>query len=471
MSRGMIAKNYLEKFINNLGEEYFFEKTLLFPNKKENYDSYEELRENLNLFKEENKDVEIKEVNAFKKIHKSAILVILFSKENKKIGFLRYFISLPNKGYNCWRTCDFGKDTGYYCQDDKSSIEETMPIKPNDLLGSSLETNFSLLDLEELVTLNLNQLYSCKKIDSVLFDNLSCLFFAAFNKKESPWLCGGAKNYLAYAKYIGEFLAPVSLVNDWLILNKEEHEKNKKILPNNETDFSSAKISYATSKVDPLFDSCLNFENNKQIRISSKSASKSSASSIKSLAESTSFLSVENQQTASAGLLQILNENGVIKGLLDASVFCQLITQEEKEQLGSMFKPKLIGLGEFRKSIVLSSNLENIAKTVQGYSPYEATESTMLPQYNPCFHVLAGLAKQLVKRINKTEEFSVVAKEILSKMRLLQTRCFIETRKDDCKLSGFEVKFPPVFNGKVFLVADKNYTTTRINGKIGFIIK
>ena len=93
------------------------------------------------------------------------------------------------------------------------------------------------------------------------------------------------------------------------------------------------------------------------------------------------------------------------------------------------------------------------------------------PDYKVCYHVIASLARLVVKHLNAdiglTTEFF---KFMLSRANLIQVNQFTERKDDGVAFSRFDVIWPPTFTGKIKFSASDFQSNKKASQRLAFSV-
>lgn len=480
-SSGMLKRTPGEKFEKE-GFEYEFVKSLVLPPKGGKYNTQEELNNEINQFldseklllSDENKIGDLKN-------GKSAMIIVLNNTEtNEKIPIIKLTRNVSTT--TIWTQTSFGAETGFKVisanKQKISNVEaENLKIKPFDLVGD--EKRRELDEFKTHVISRAKELVDSGQLPELCYAHINSIF-ESVEKKSPVILAGGGMYSAAYNKYLGEILAPVSVITGWL--STGDREKSEKILLEGRL-YSDMGIIFNQSKTENLFDSTLE-EDNVSVKISSK-AGKGAAASIKSLTKV--IENFKNRQPEQFDIyvkkypkifeiISTILQESQYDGPVELGLKLNVLNQEDYQAMKEILKNKNVDLNTFKElvakqTIKLTDSLNTIAKTYKNVSPLEIEIADS--KYNPVFHILSAIAKQVVVKINEDANFNVAVKELLSYSNLIQVNSKIKILgpdKKDCQFTEFEVKYPPQFAGSVIADCSGEYTATQIRGKISFKI-
>jgi hypothetical protein len=462
--------------------EYTAKQVVLLPNDgRKKFDTKEECSAAIKEFADKNK-LQLHEIN---REATAAIVVVLSDLKNKLHAYVRYFRELKPLGHDMWLTPTFISDTGLEqaVAGDKitASQSERLEIKPMNLVGDN--TPRKATELQTHCLSNMEKL----KLDNMVKGHIKDLFKAAINNEESPVLVGGAKYAKTYNKYLGEILAPISLLSGWICEGQREESQilinsSEKIVTKYSLDMS---ISFNTNVSEELIDSYVHDRKGFSVQISSKAGSGAAAS----LSRSSKILEdTKNKSVVVNGkkitqyenfsknypyvkeILEITRNKDInsYQAPIQLASKLGLINSEEMSLLNDILVDKKISIKDFNTKylkLILQSPLLNKA--------WNRLTPRNKDAYIPVIRIISGLAKVCADQINEDDEkykFDEAMKLLLS-FGMIQMNSYItNVGKNDCKFTEFIVKYPPVFNGKILLDAEKSYTSTSITGQFGFKI-
>jgi len=473
--KGMLKRITGDKFKKN-NSEFEFIKTVIFPENGGKFPTNEELNNHIKTFVE-NEKINILEENIVgdSKNSKAAILVVLKKLEtDEQIGVLKYVNSVSRT--TVWSQTQFGRESGFQRVSSNSNrmstVEaENLKIKPLDLIGDDAKR--SLSQLQDHILKRARQLVESNQLPEICEEHIKQMFNEIAGAKPEP-LKGGAIYAQAYNKYLGEILAPMSVVTGWL--SEGDREKSQDALLSGMS-YSDMDILFNKSLTENLFDSILEKDlgdRKVSVKISSK-AGKGASASVKSFDKIMAFFkekdlagynefikSEKNQKALSA--LQIINSNTAIKGPIEVAKYLNIVKEEDYSALDEIIKNVNIDLDTFNQTINLTKNLYDI---LQSY------KSKPLPNYKPALHLIAAIAKKVCSELNSDASFSSTMKDLLSRSNLIQVNSNIKIvgeDKQDCQFTSFKVKYPPLFVGNIIADSSGEYSATEIKGRISFKI-
>lgn len=368
-------------------------------------------------------------VNPYRTDYNGAIACIFTDDKKEKHAFVRYVKQIKNRGYGQWSNAKFARDTGYKMRDTLSEFE-TLPLSPRELIGCiyKLPQDEVFQKLEENI----------KDIDDPFRRDIKEIIYAIKYDQESPCLSGSAKYIQPYAKALGEVVAPLAYSKDWNIRGKIAIASRPKM-------YGTNFIQYPWALNNPLYDSEVN-----NIKLSSKwlSGAEASVASLYKLYKNHEHnFELSNQYEEEAKILQLINGNSMYVGPMALAVYIGLIEDMDV----SLF---------FNGSI--TDKLKNITKL------YPAKQG--LPNFQKRNHVLSAIAKQVCHYINSEYNMKEFISLLLKLENIYQINTVMRIDGEDLYFDHFKVVNPRSANN-IELTSRKNYTSTRIRGKISFKIR
>lgn len=472
--RGMSFRSAGDTFTNQQNKNITFHSAIILPSGGGSFPTKEDTKFSV---EKEAKEQGI-ELEKIVNLPNKAAMIVVFDDENgKKVGFVKYFSSTPADGKEKWPEKNFKLDTGYYRSVKNGKIStsslESLPIKPSDLVGDDKVRDLN--NLKNHILSKASSLLASGAISEENYNHIEKMINnSTKNTTNDNVLKNGAAYAAAYDKYLSEILAPISLVTGWLS-SGDRNESEKTLLQGKK--YSSMKISFNTNTNEKMVDSRLVHDDGTEVKISSKAGS-GAASTITTFNDILKNLQETDEKGYNLFLkkypllsqtIQIVSANDWYDGPMILGKNIGILDDKDESILKKIKQSGRLNLDNFKKTIKLTKNLKQISKSFKGISPDEMVNAE--PGYEPAFHVISGVAKQVVSKINADPSFDKGIRELLSKSNMVQINSKIKltgNRKEDCEFINFEVRYPPVFKGTIKLDASKNYSSTRIRGKISF---
>ena len=463
-SRGMSFRTTKDIFQDKSGNCLTFNQAILLPSSGGSYLNKEETLKNVcNITN--NKNIKIEKI--INSPNKAAMIVVLSNDDNKQIGFVKYFGSINVDGKGKWTEKTFAEETGTRRNSNNLKLcpseVEAIPLKPSSLVGD--ENKRTAYELIEHVLRQIKTLSFHDKLPLNVICHVEQIMESILNGHQSPVLKDGYRYASAYDKHLGEVLAPLALLMKWNTENDDTCRFD-----------DSMKVSFNLMSNDRLIDSKIYLSDNETVGVSFKSG-RGAAASVSTLNDVFAQMNEQSQSNFVKSypflkdVIEIITKQNSIDGPIELAARMNLVTLNDIELLQTIKKDIHISLEAFRKNIVLTDNLLQVVNGYKNISPYNIENE--VPGYEPILHVISGLAKAVARRLNEKEELKTGIRELLQNANLIQVsskikHCF--DNKNDIKFDKFVIKHPFDTKGIVSFNSSKNYTSTRIRGKISFKI-
>ena len=266
---------------------------------------------------------------------------------------------------------------------------------------------------------------------------------------------GMANQMEAVRDYFGEIMQPLALEGGVI---KGQAEDARQTLADGAS-WANCKMMWPMKMNAALCDSFMIAPNGQEIGISSKGGkgAKASAKNLYSAYEDAKDNS-ELLETAKYAIqvVTVINEESAITGPIVLGKALNIPGVDEQ----------------------LLAEIQNAIKTgkrdLEGLSPAAVNllsnfkVNNDLPRFNTGNAILSAVAKVVAQQINKNPAFSKGALALLNQASIIQVYTEMKKEGEDAVLKGFKAVYPPNFEGQVLLDAGKNYTSTRIVGKLAF---
>ncbi len=489
--QGVMRYKKGDRFVSkeDSSSEYFIDEIILLPNDgTAKFNSKEDASKAVADTAKE-KNLMLHEIN---RPAPAAMMVILSDNKKKLHAYVRYFreLKLNPLGHDMWLTPAFIDDTGLEQsiagEKITASQSERLEIKPKNIVGDEIPRNAA--ELQAHCLSNIEKL----AIDSIVKTHITALLDAAVNNKPSPILKGGAKYAKSYNKYLGEILAPISLLSGWICKGDREDSqiiinKTEKIVKRYSPDMA---IAFNDSVTEELVDSTVYDDGGLSVQISSKAGGGAPASLLgpsKILEDMKTKKTVVNKKSTSQYQI-FVDKYPYVKEILEiagnkkiSSYQAPVILASKMGLINSEEISLLENILQERKITLQAFNQKYLQAILSSPSLSEAW-NRMIPKkqevFIPMNRLISGLAKLCADQINNETDqalkqkykFNEAMKELLS-FGMIQMNSYIKNvGKEDCQFTEFVVKYPPVFKGRILLDADKSYTSTKITGQFGFKI-
>lgn len=343
---------------------------------------------------------------------------------------------------------------GGYVLNRATSLSERAGVKPSDVLT----TGKKLYKPSEVPALL--DAARAQAGDQVV-DQMQAYLTALVNKKGTNFVIKDGAQYASlHQKYLGEWAAPIALITSQFDPKNQLPAIQDSMLDGEPVRLG--KVEYNTNPTDTLSDSAVVVKGSK-IHISSKAhKGGGAAASLKGIHETI----VKNLSKFDPNFWRTKRHKRfreVVDTIIDNSAPEGVLTLAVEEQIIPATEPAKI-----QKLIADKSAKVSLHKTVRALmAGYAANE--LHPQYNAGKHALAAIAKALCDQLNE-EDYTNVAKTILSMSNIVQMMFVTGISGKDLIAKGFDMIWPPKFEGKIFFYSGKNFSATEIKGKLGFKI-
>ncbi len=468
--RGLVARSEGEVWQDKEGKEITFEQVILLPEDGTMEDT-DSLQKTIQQTLKKNRITLVKTINTPTSTTLACMIAVFTDSTRKKVGFLKYFNNMSNHGFGKWRDADFTRETGF-SRGQGTVFLEKLPIKPADLITDEIYR--PPVQVMKVALQNAQSFVDKEELPPIAFEHLKIILTAAVTGKVSPILKGGKQYSSAYDKYLGEILAPISVVTGWL--SSGDRAKSEKALLNGGK-YRNALISFSQSKNERLVDSNLALVSGNsrkpkvKIGISSKAGSGAAASVttfaeiVKKLKGTPILKTLEKKYEDLLRIIETIDTFNQFDGPPEVAKILGLLSSRECDTVKGI---KGFDLAQIRK-VKFTKNLLDIVRTFKGSTPLDVKNPE--PNYRPDFHIISGVAKVVALKLNEDSRFDELIRELLNYASMVQVNSKMMNFGEDCQFVGFDVKWPPVFEGKIVVNSDKNYSAARINGKISFKIK
>jgi hypothetical protein len=448
-STGITNRKEGDPFVNSDGDIITFQKIEEFTN-EDIHDlvlQIEEWIESLGITSEE-----IKYNNKPDKSTNAARAAIFSDTNNNRKVFIRFFKSLASK----WNSKQFAIDNDFKLNT-KSGKGEHLPLKPTDIIKT--EDKMSSSELYERVMANITE----TRVDEITKKEISDLITNFWNKTDEWTEISGdiEEKRNNYTKYLGEIVSPLAITSGFKVSG--DYEKSEEtLLGGLGIKYSDMLIHFPMSTSNELTDSILSFKGY-EVNLSSKAKSGGgAAASAASLLHGVERLddSFKKNHEQVVKLIYNVSKYSMETGVPYIGYDFGIITKEEMQYI--IDRIKLNKKREPNKPI--PEQFENLYKLTKKWT------SEYKPNYKDGFHMHLAVGKEIAQIVNKSPEFDSVVRTILTNSSLIQVYCSMERKGNLLRFKNFNVKYPPIFVGKVELDASKN-SSSELKSKIGFKFK
>jgi hypothetical protein len=343
----------------------------------------------------------------------------------------------------------------------KSAQQESVPIKPSDLIDASFRP---VTELGDKIKQNLGV-----KLSGTSYEDLTGIISQAIdfakNGTVSP-IDNGAKYANVIAKYAGEYLGVIGIVQGGI--RKGDFDKAIKQL--DIQSLAGAQVSFPDDKAGELIDSILRLPGGVDIGISTKMKQGGGKASSLSGVYKLMTDEIRNESLEAAELLEALataparpryphqvDQVGIIIVAVKLGILDKLDIDVFK---GLPWESK--NINDLKKS----PNLFNLTST-QGLQP----KSQNSPSYRVFYHALGAVANKVIGVLNgpQHKEFRNLIKKCLANNNYIQFLTDVRKSGDNITID-YTSKFPAVFDGEPKL-ENAAYWATGQQGRLGFKLK
>lgn len=457
-SRGFAARKPGDQFVDPTNPEDLatFEGLSLLPDDgTPSFDTNQDFLEAYRNWKmETEKNRTVYELNKPISVIRSAMVVnmdtprglesfVLFTKDNKKLEGRLTDIpphTVPNQGG--------------YVLNRATSLSERAGLKPSDVLSGKKAYSPSQ------VAALLDGARATAGDETV--DQMQGYLTALAKKQGKDYVIkNGAKNVGLHSKYLGEWAAPIALITSQFEPISQLPELEDAMLEGQS--IKGAKIIYNTNVSEALFDSSIDLKG-MEIYISSKAhKGGGAAASLKGLYDtihgkddefpSEFWNNPKNKKFRD--IVDHIMTKSAIDGVLELAAQEQIMPKTDVPKVLDAMQRKDSDESEF--SVV----------TQRLMADYAANKNH--PKYNAGNHALAIISRKLCKKLN-AENYTDAAKAILNKSNVVQMMFVTGVKGPDLIAKGFQLVWPPKFDGTIKFFADKAFSATEVKGRLGFKI-
>lgn len=456
-SRGFAARSSGDAFVNprNTADQATFQGLDLLPPQGVAYDSQEEFRKAYDRWHKRNSvKSTIYEINKFRSVIRSAMIVnmstergmerfVLFTIDNKspegKITSIPPHVVRP--------------DHGGYVLNRATNLSERAGVKPSEVLVGKKQYK------PDQVPVLLDAARPTAG-DQVVNQMQSYLTALVHKQGHNFVITDGAQYASLHQKYLGEWAAPIALITGQFDPKNQIKQIQDTMLDGEPVRLG--KISYNTSSSDTLYDSTVTVKGS-QVHISSKAHKGGGAAASlkgihdtiqKNLSKFDANFWRNKKHEQFRKIVDVIQEKSAVDGVLELAVEEGVIPATEPPKIHKLLADKTAPVSLHRTVRALMAS-------------YVANEKH--PQYNAGKHALAAIAKALCEKLN-AEDYTTVTKSILSMSNVVQMAFVTGVQGKDLVAKGFDLIWPPRFEGNIYFYSGKNFSATEIKGKLGFKI-
>lgn len=270
----------------------------------------------------------------------------------------------------------------------------------------------------------------------------------------------------------GEVAAPLGLVAGKYVGGSFAKVESELLGPLGVSWKTATQVFYPEAGNEPLYDSQIMWPNGEKLRISNKAEGKGGAASTTSILEIIDkyperFNKQDKAMLAPEGkygdfitaLRTIVSAKGYEGPVKLAQEFGYINAADAASALKNLEQ----------KTNNLQSLTPRLQEIVNDKTIFNA--QTDKPDYKISYHVIASLARLVVKHLNQnialTTEFF---KFMLSRANLVQVNQFTERKDDGVTFSRFDVIWPPTFTGKIKFSASDFQSNKKSTSRLAFSV-
>lgn len=288
-------------------------------------------------------------------------------------------------------------------------------------------------------------------------------FVAAIMQGQIPKIDIPKDDLPAFRDYFCEIVHPIALMTG--VATGAVAKAERDLLAGEK--FSDCTISFSSGKTQGLYDSLLTSPSGRVVKLSSKGGAGAKAS-VNNLytalheLEGTEYSTLVDKFPLAKSIIDIIFTNGQIEGPLTLGVALEVITPAQREVIWDL-KNKDTSYIEFAQQLAANPKIldSDLTKLWNRRVPKKPEQS------KAWLHLLAGVAFIVAEHVNKKTDFPQAAAAILNGSGVVQ----VHTYTTGTYITSFDTVFPSETIKGVFLLADKVYYSTNINGKFTFSIE
>ena len=482
-SAGGMAKRWLESqqkpiyFLDAQGNRYTIDNLLVFPDQvpavtiAELGAELETAIASLGLTKEN-----IHFLNRMPAKQGAGMLIIMKNQNGMLFPYFKFFSkrSMDSLGMH-WTPAEFERETGLAWEqtrvtgtgkDRQAEVISRIELKPKFAVPTN--TNMSIASVPARSG---QMLAADDKIGPELAQKLQKLLENTLTGSLEP-----VPGLVPYERDIrvdyGEVAAPLGLVAGKHVGGSYAKVDSELLGPLGVNWSTATTVFYPEAGNEPLYDSQIIWPNGVKLRISNKAEGKGGAASTTSILEIIDKYPERFSEEDKAMLAPDGKYGDFITALKTIS--------GAKGYEGPVRLAEKFGYIDFADAASALNNLEQKTNDPRALTPRLQeiindksifSAKTDKPDYKVCYHVIASLARLVVKHLNEdiglTTEFF---KFMLSRANLVQVNQFTERKGDGVAFSKFDVIWPPTFTGKIKFSASDFQSNKKSTSRLAFSV-
>jgi len=394
---------------------------------------------------------------------------------NKLQPYFKFFNkrTMDNLGMH-WSPAEFERETGLAWQqtrmtgtgkERKEEVISRVNLKPK--FSVPTNTNLSIKDAPA----QSGAVLSANNVNSELVAKLQELLVNTLAGSDKPVL--GLEPYERDIRVdYGEVAAPLGLVAGKFVGGSFAKVETELLAPLGVSWRTATQVFYPEAGNEPLYDSQISWPNGERLRISNKAEGKGGAASTTSILEIIDryperFNKQDMAMLAPGGrygdfitaLRTIVAEKSYNGPVVLAQKFGYINEKDAANAMDNLAK-------KTNDQNLLTTSLRLIIN-----DPTIFDAKTHLPDYKVCYHVIASLARLVVKHLNAdiglTTEFF---KFMLCRAKLVQVNQFTVRKDGGLAFNKFDVIWPPVFTGKIKFSASDFQSNKKPTSRLAFSV-
>lgn len=356
-----------------------------------------------------------------------------------------------------WTNSEFTAETGYVQADNKIAQRAQFNLKPNALFQT--DKYIPITGLAESAMPR-------QDLPPDVQDQIKQLLANVESGNSTP--VPGAAQYLStYEIDLGESAAPIALVTGNFVSGAYKEAEDALLTPLGLTWQSIGSVLFPGGGSNLLYDSYLQLDKSNALKVSSKDKKGGAAAAVTGLMkeieknpERFAEITENKDYQEILNIVQIIANNSAVDGPLLLAVDFGIISEEESAAIKSHW-----GRGERTDKSGWTKTPGVTAAFKRKGAKFED------PAYDIGFHALAGIAELVADKLNQIPNIDKFFRAILERSTMVQVKAGMQKSGDGAFYKNFTVIYPPVFTGKIKVLAGNNYMATRKPiGKISFKI-
>jgi hypothetical protein len=442
-ARGVTARAPGETYVNDIDSDdvLTFQKIYTLPSEGDAYADVEELEAAIDELVPNG--VERIDDNAKNAGMRAALVAHVTDSNGKDQMWVRYIKSIPAGGiHGMWKTL-----RGYKFS--KGAKQESIPIKPSDLITDENFRNTDQLSTEVIAGIN-KQVANTEH--AALADIMENAVTQARRGTHEP--IPDAMEYIhVLQKYGGEYLGVLALI-DGIVAG----DTSKMLQAFGLNNLRGSTVMFPQDTAMELIDSVVRTPDGQDIQISSKISKAGGAAS--SMSGIVKQLTDDMRERFPVGtqIIETLGTESAVNGPLKVARMFKIIDDADIQALDALDR------GSQNIADLQSERLRQLTQA-QGVQDGTLERS----DYRVFFHTLTAIVNAMIPAVNANEEFKAATMAALNNNNYVQILTRGGKRGNDVVLDYYS-KFPAVFKGAPQLY-NKVYFATGQKGRIGFKLK